>query len=63
MTPNYFITMWNINMQDCVLITYRTDHILSSMDVHLANGTFKPTWFLFIDDFRSNILIWAKLGS
>jgi hypothetical protein len=44
-------------MQDCVLITYKTDHILLVMDAHLTNGTFKPTWFLFIDDFRSNIFI------
>jgi hypothetical protein len=35
--------MWDINMWDCVLITYKTNHILPSMDPHLANGTSKPT--------------------
>jgi hypothetical protein len=43
MTPNYSITMWDINMRDYVLVTYKIDHILPSMDVHLANGTSKPT--------------------
>ncbi len=63
LTPNCFIIMWHINMKDFVLVTYMIDHILPSMDVHLANGTSKPTWVLFIDDFRSNLLIRAKLGS
>jgi len=48
MTPNYSITMWDINMRDYVLVTYKIDHILPSMDVHLANGTFKPTLMTFI---------------
>jgi hypothetical protein len=30
-------------MRDCVLVTYKTDHILPSMNVHLTNGTSKPT--------------------
>jgi hypothetical protein len=42
-TPNCSITMWDINMRDCALVTYRIDHILPPMDVHLANGTSKPT--------------------